>query len=43
LHVWELAYPPAERAFYEPIVEEIRRSYRREGEDEAGHCRRSQA
>jgi hypothetical protein len=43
LHVWQLTYPPAERAFYEPIVDEIRRSYRREGEDEEGHCRRSQA
>jgi hypothetical protein len=43
LHTWQLTYPPAERALYEPIVDEIRRSYRREGEDEEGHCRRSQA
>jgi hypothetical protein len=43
LHAWQLTYPPAERSFYEFIVEEIRRSYRREGEDEEGHCRRSQA
>lgn len=43
LHAWELTYPPSEGGFYEPIVEEIRRSYRRQGEDEEGHCRRSQA
>jgi hypothetical protein len=40
LHTWELTYPPSERAFYESVAEEIRRSYRREGEDMPGHCRR---
>jgi len=42
LHAWQLTYPPAERAFYEPIIDEIRRSYRRQGEDGERHCRRGQ-
>jgi hypothetical protein len=38
VHSWKLAYPLAERALYDRIVEEVHRRYRH-GNGPGGHCR----